>query len=207
MASNYKLYSYRWVVLAVFMFINLTIQMLWITLCADHRTGSGVLRGDRSADRPAGNDVHDRLHPAFHSGLVGDRYVWISTGCQHRRGHDGDLWHPARICRGKLFPGLVEHDRDRGCPAVPAQCLDQGAGQLVCHRRAGDGGWAGDTCQFGGNRAGHGPYADPDRIHLHPNRAVDLWRNCGIFCSPVCCLFKGNAAHASRPCRAAMCVL
>lgn len=27
---SYKLYPYRWVVLAVFMFINLTIQMLWI---------------------------------------------------------------------------------------------------------------------------------------------------------------------------------
>lgn len=31
MTNNYKLYSYRWVVLAVFMFINLTIQTLWIT--------------------------------------------------------------------------------------------------------------------------------------------------------------------------------
>ena len=31
MANNYKLYSYRWVVLAVFMFINLTIQILWVT--------------------------------------------------------------------------------------------------------------------------------------------------------------------------------
>jgi MFS family permease len=30
MAEKYKLYGYRWVVLAVFMFINLTIQMLWI---------------------------------------------------------------------------------------------------------------------------------------------------------------------------------
>lgn len=28
---QYKLYPYRWVVLAVFMFINLTIQVLWIT--------------------------------------------------------------------------------------------------------------------------------------------------------------------------------
>jgi len=28
---DYKLYGYRWVVLGVFMFINLTIQMLWIT--------------------------------------------------------------------------------------------------------------------------------------------------------------------------------
>jgi MFS family permease len=30
MASNYKLYGYRWVVLAVFMLINVTIQILWI---------------------------------------------------------------------------------------------------------------------------------------------------------------------------------
>ena len=28
--KTYRLYGYRWVVLAVFMFINLTIQMLWI---------------------------------------------------------------------------------------------------------------------------------------------------------------------------------
>lgn len=28
--KNYRLYGYRWVVLAAFMFINLTIQMLWI---------------------------------------------------------------------------------------------------------------------------------------------------------------------------------
>ena len=31
MTEKYKLYGYRWVVLGVFMFINLTIQMLWIT--------------------------------------------------------------------------------------------------------------------------------------------------------------------------------
>ncbi len=31
MSEQFKLYGYRWVVLAVFMFINLTIQMLWIT--------------------------------------------------------------------------------------------------------------------------------------------------------------------------------
>ena len=31
MAEKYKLYGYRWVVLGVFMFINLAIQMLWIT--------------------------------------------------------------------------------------------------------------------------------------------------------------------------------
>ena len=31
MPDQYKLYPYRWVVLAVFMFINLTIQVLWIS--------------------------------------------------------------------------------------------------------------------------------------------------------------------------------
>jgi MFS family permease len=31
MANNYKLYGYRWVVLAVFMLINLIMQTLWIT--------------------------------------------------------------------------------------------------------------------------------------------------------------------------------
>jgi MFS family permease len=31
MNDQYKLFSYRWVVLAVFMFINLTIQILWIS--------------------------------------------------------------------------------------------------------------------------------------------------------------------------------
>jgi MFS family permease len=31
MTTDYKLYKYRWVVLAVFMFVNLTIQILWIT--------------------------------------------------------------------------------------------------------------------------------------------------------------------------------
>jgi len=30
MKNQYHLYGYRWVVLEVFMFINLTIQMLWI---------------------------------------------------------------------------------------------------------------------------------------------------------------------------------
>ncbi len=31
MSEQFKVYGYRWVVLGVFMFINLTIQMLWIT--------------------------------------------------------------------------------------------------------------------------------------------------------------------------------
>ena len=30
-AGGYRLYGYRWVVLAVFMLVNLTIQVLWIS--------------------------------------------------------------------------------------------------------------------------------------------------------------------------------
>ena len=29
--QTYRVYGYRWVVLGVFMFVNLTVQMLWIT--------------------------------------------------------------------------------------------------------------------------------------------------------------------------------
>jgi hypothetical protein len=30
-AGEYRVYGYRWVVLAVFMLVNVTIQMLWIS--------------------------------------------------------------------------------------------------------------------------------------------------------------------------------
>ena len=47
--GQYKLYGYRWVVLAVFMFVNLTIQMLWIAYApitgpAAHFYGVGDLQ-------------------------------------------------------------------------------------------------------------------------------------------------------------------
>ena len=32
--QGYQVYSYRWIVLAAFMFINLTIQILWISYAA-----------------------------------------------------------------------------------------------------------------------------------------------------------------------------
>jgi cyanate permease len=37
----YRLYGYRWVVLAAFMFINLTIQILWITYAPINSTAAG----------------------------------------------------------------------------------------------------------------------------------------------------------------------
>ena len=54
MASTYKLYGYRWMVLAVFMFINLTIQILWITYAPILTTLQRLLWGKRLADWLAG---------------------------------------------------------------------------------------------------------------------------------------------------------
>ena len=54
MANNYKLYGYRWVVLGVFMFINLTIQMLWIW--GDERSPFKFDTGQQPDD-PALSDV------------------------------------------------------------------------------------------------------------------------------------------------------
>ena len=33
-SQDYRVYPYRWVVLLAFMFINLTIQMLWISFAS-----------------------------------------------------------------------------------------------------------------------------------------------------------------------------
>ncbi len=140
MASNYKLYKYRWVVLAVFMFINLTIQILWITYAPI--TGP-------AAEYYGVSDLQIGLLAmpfmiAFIPLSIPVSWVIDTYGFRLAVSIGAVMMGIFGILRGfagsKLFPGLVEHDRDRGRPAIPAQCLDEGAGQLVCHRRAGDGG-------------------------------------------------------------------
>ena len=190
--------AYRWVVLAVFMFINLTIQMLWITYAPITGPAADVLWRDRLADRFAGDVVHDRVHPAFHPGLVGDRHIRLQTGGQHRRGVDGNLRSLARICRRKLFPRFVEHDRDCGGSAVPAQRLDEGPCQLVCHRRTRHRSWIGDARQSGRYGARHGVDSNPHRDHFHSNGSIDLRRHRGILGSLVCRAGTRNSAHTAR---------
>ena len=53
--QKFTVYPYRWVVLAVFMFINLTIQMLWIGYAPITGPAARVLWRNRSADRAAGD--------------------------------------------------------------------------------------------------------------------------------------------------------
>jgi hypothetical protein len=33
-SKEYKVYAYRWVVLGAFMFVNVTVQILWITFAS-----------------------------------------------------------------------------------------------------------------------------------------------------------------------------
>ena len=81
--QTYRVYGYRWVVLGVFMFVNLTMQMLWITFCPHHRSSGQILRGDRLADWFLGNVLHDHLSFPLLPGLVGDRtgmaFAWRSA--------------------------------------------------------------------------------------------------------------------------------
>ncbi len=72
-ANKIRLYGYRWVVLSVFMFINLTIQILWISYApitgvAAKYYGVSDLQIGFSVDA-----VHDRIRPTRHTCLLGDR--------------------------------------------------------------------------------------------------------------------------------------
>ena len=58
--ERYSVYDYRWVVLAVFVFINITIQIMITFL--HHLTSIPILPGQRSSNRVAGNDLYACLY-------------------------------------------------------------------------------------------------------------------------------------------------
>jgi hypothetical protein len=58
--TEYGVYRYRWIILAVFMFVNLTIQTLWISYAPV----------TSSAARFYGVSDLESFYPAVHSGLV-----------------------------------------------------------------------------------------------------------------------------------------
>ena len=124
MTNNYKLYGYRWVVLAAFMFINLTIQMLMDHLRVHYRTRGNVLRGDRPADRPVFDGFYDRIYSAVHPGFMGDRYIRFSAGGQHWRNSHGRVRSGSWFGWNKLYAGPLEHHRDRCRSTIPSQRMD-----------------------------------------------------------------------------------
>ena len=79
--DQYRVYGYRWVVLAAAMFANLTMQMLWIGYAPIISQAARYYHVSRPAHRPARDGLHDRLHPALAAGGLGHRHARIS----HRR--------------------------------------------------------------------------------------------------------------------------
>ncbi len=177
---QFKLYPYRWVVLAVFMFINLTIQILWITYAPITGPAAqyyGV--SDLQIGLLAMSFMIAFIPLSIPVSWLIDTYGFrlaVSIGAVMM----GIFGIAPRAGRRQLHPGSLEHDRHRRRPALPAQRLDQGTRQLVFdpgarHRRR-----AGDALEPDRHRPGHAADAHPDRIPAHPHRAAHFWVGGGI---------------------------
>ena len=64
MNDSYRVYGYRWVVLAVTMAVNITIQMLWIAYAPITSEAARYYHVSTLKVGPLLHGVHDRLHPA-----------------------------------------------------------------------------------------------------------------------------------------------
>ena len=73
----------------VFMFINLTIQILWITYAPITGLAAEFYGVTDLQIGLAVDGLYDRLSPALHSGFVGDRHLWIPDSGWDWRGSDG----------------------------------------------------------------------------------------------------------------------
>ena len=96
MTTQYKLYPYRWVVLAVFMLVNVTIQILWISYAPITGPAAkfyGVT--DLQIGLLAMSFMIAFIPLSIPVSWVIDTYGFRAGG-QHRRGYDGRLRHPAR---------------------------------------------------------------------------------------------------------------
>ena len=105
----------------------------------------------------------------------------------------------ARPGRRELHAGLVEHDRHRRRPAVPAQLLDQGAGQLVRRQRTRHRRRSGDARQHVGIAARHGADADPGRDACPSRPCSSSTAACGPVGGPVPLLARERPATPPCP--------
>ena len=196
MASTYKLYGYRWVVLAVFMFINLTIQILWITY-APILPLQRFLWSKRLADWLTGHVVHDRIHPAVDPSFVGHRYIWIQAGSQYRRGVDGDLWSLARFAGANYSLVLLSTIGIAAAQPFLLQRVDERCPPIGLPLRSAPRGWIGHAFRSGRDHAWHGAHANSHSHNFHSNGSIDLWRDCGFLCNPVCIVYQTPSTPAA----------
>ena len=66
------IYPYRWVVLSVFSFLNITIQILWISFASITLPAARFYQCRRPPNRDAGHGLYDRFHTALPAGLMDD---------------------------------------------------------------------------------------------------------------------------------------
>ena len=155
--KTYRVYPYRWVILAMFMLVNLAIQILWI--CFAPITGPAAKYYGVS-DLQIGFLAMSFMVvyiPALHPHLLADRHAGLPQIGGHRGGDDGRLRPAARVLRRRLQLGAGQHARPGSRPAVHAQLGQHGGGQMVPDRGTGDRLGPGDRGQLhrGGRRPGH----------------------------------------------------
>ncbi len=134
--KGFRLYGYRWVVLGVFMFINVTIQMLWIAYAPI--TGP-------AAQFYGVTDLQIGLLAmtfmiAFIPLSIPVSWAIDTYGFRLAVGLGAVLMGVFGVVRGlvgdELQPGPDQHDRCGDRPALPAQRLDEGPGPVVQRSRS-----------------------------------------------------------------------
>ena len=197
--KSYRLYPYRWVVLAVFMLINLTIQILWIS----YAPITGL-----AAKFYGVTDLNIGLLAmvymmAFIPLSIPVSWAIDTYGFRRTVSIGAVLMGIFGVVRGlgwsRLFTGADQYDRDCHCAAIFTQCMDKGAGAVVQHRGTGNSGWTGHPFQPGGYCPGNDPSADPDRNHVHPSITATVRWSCCDFSGPFPDLCTGKTRHAALP--------
>ena len=205
-SDRYTVYGYRWVVLAVFMFINLTIQMLWIgyaPITGPAAKFYGVT--DLQIGLLAMTFMIAFIPLSIPVSWVIDTYGFRKGG-RHRRGPDGHLRHGARAGRSRLHLGsawstigvaIAQPFLLNAWTKVPAQWF-------AIEERATAVGLVTLSNLMG---TGLGMVLTPVLIESydHPGSAVDLWRAGSVFCAAFPDLCPRETAHPALPARTWKC--
>ena len=172
--GDYRVYGYRWVVLAVFMLVNLAIQMLWISyapITSDAAKYYGV-------SELAIGLLAMTFMIAFIPLSMPAAWVIDTRGFRLAVGFGVVLMAIFGITRGLAGSSytLVLLSTIGLAIAQPflARCLDEGPRQLVRARRARDGGRPGHARQHARHRGGHGAHADPGQRDVDCGRTAHL---------------------------------
>ena len=139
MNPSYKPLPYRWAVLAAYMFVNLTIQMLWISFAPVTGHCRGILRRNGFKDRSFVDELHDCFYPVIHTGFLGHRYPRRPEIGGVRRRRHGALRRSSGTGGKPLSDGTDFNVLYRGYSASFTELLDDDAGKMVSAGSAGDG--------------------------------------------------------------------